>query len=191
MIIKLLRVSVIMFFCFAFLTGIIYPLLFTGFVQVIFPHQANGSLIIHNDEVDGSELIGQQFNQPKYFWSRPSATGDYPYNASASSGSNLSVMNLDLIEYVQKRISNLNADDPSKHIQIPVDLITASGSGLDPNISLAAARYQAERVAKVREIPVEQVLTLIDQYSEGRQFGFLGEPRVNVLKLNLALDALK
>ncbi len=191
MIIKQLRISVILFFCFAFLTGIIYPSLFTEFVQVIFPHQANGSLIIRNDEVEGSELIGQQFNQPKYFWGRPSATGNYPYNAAASSGSNLSAMNPDLIDNVQKRISYLNEVDPSKHIQIPVDLITSSGSGLDPHISLATAHYQAERVAKVREIPIEQVITLIDQNSEGRQFGFLGEPRVNVLKLNLALDALK
>jgi K+-transporting ATPase ATPase C chain len=191
MFIKQFKISIGMFLLLALLTGLIYPVVMTAIAQVIFPRQANGSLITSNNKIVGSELIGQQFDQPQYFWGRLSATGSYPYNAALSGGSNLSVMNPDLLKIVQGRINALNSADTNNQLPIPVDLVTASGSGLDPNISVAAARYQANRVAQARAIPVERVLSLIDQYTAGRQFGFLGEPRVNVLLLNLALDALK
>jgi potassium-transporting ATPase KdpC subunit len=191
MLLKQLKPAIIMLGIFILITGIIYPLVFTGIAQVIFPRQANGSLITQNNQVVGSQLIGQQFDDPKYFWGRPSATGSYPYYASASGGSNYSVMNQDLQKRVEEQIAALHAADPNNTQPIPVDLVTASGSGLDPNISIAAARYQAGRVAQARSIPVEQVMALIDQNTKGRQLGFLGEPRVNVLMLNLALDGLK
>ncbi len=191
MLLKQLKPAIIMLAIFIVITGLIYPLVFTGIAQVIFPRQANGSLITQDDQVIGSQLIGQQFDDPKYFWGRPSATGSYPYNASASAGSNYSVMNQDLQKAVEERMAALQAADPNNHQPIPVDLVTSSGSGLDPNISIAAARYQAGRVAQARGITVEQVMALIDQNTQGRQLGFLGEPRVNVLMLNLALDALK
>jgi K+-transporting ATPase ATPase C chain len=188
---KQLKIAAILFGLLTILTGLLYPALITGIAQVIFPHQANGSLITQNGQVVGSELIGQQFTDPKYFWGRLSDTGSYPYNASASGGSNLSVLNPNLQTAVQQRLSDLKAADPNNTLPIPVDLVTASGSGLDPNISLEAAQYQAPRIARLRGLSLGQVNTLINKYTTGRFLGFIGEPRVNVLELNLALDALK
>jgi K+-transporting ATPase ATPase C chain len=173
---------------FTVLMGIVYPLVVTGIAQLVFPHQANGSLIVVNGQAVGSALIGQSFDDPKYFWGRLSATGPYPYNAAASSGSNLGPSNPALLEAVEARIAALKAADPTNTQLIPVDLVTASGSGLDPDISVAAALYQVARVARVRGISEAAVRVLVNQSTEGRQIGFLGEPRVNVLKLNLALD---
>jgi K+-transporting ATPase ATPase C chain len=172
------------------LTGLVYPLAVTGMAQLFFPEQANGSLIVHNGKVIGSKLIGQYFDRPEYFWSRPSATSPFPYNAAASGGSNLGPTNPALIEAVKARVAALRAADPGNELPIPVDLVTASGSGLDPHISPAAALYQLKRVARARGLDENTVLTLVTQHTEGRQFGFLGEPRVNVLQLNLAIDAL-
>jgi K+-transporting ATPase ATPase C chain len=176
---------------FTLLTGVIYPLVVTGVAQLVFPHQANGSLIDANGQAAGSTLIGQQFADPKYFWGRLSATGPYPYNAAASSGSNLGPTNPALLDAVKARIAALRAADPTNIQPIPVDLVTASGSGPDPNISVAAALYQVPRVARVRGMSEAAVTSLVNQYTEGRQFGFLGEPRVNVLELNLALDGAR
>jgi K+-transporting ATPase ATPase C chain len=179
------------------ITGLIYPLVVTGIAQVVFPNQANGSLIVKDGKAVGSELIGQSFDDPKYFWGRLSATGTFPYNAfnaenlTASSGSNYGPLNPALLEAVQARIDALKAADPENTTPIPVDLVTASGSGLDPHISLAAASYQVPRVARERGLSEDAVRALVNQYTTGRQFGILGEPRVNVLKLNLALDGLK
>jgi potassium-transporting ATPase KdpC subunit len=179
------------------ITGVIYPLAVTGIAQVVFPHQANGSLITINGKTYGSELIGQQFDDPKYFWGRLSATGDFPYNAfnaetlTGSSGSNYGPLNPALTNMVQGRIDALKAVDPANTLPIPVDLVTASGSGLDPHISVAAAQYQVHRVAQARGLSDKAVQALVDRYSQGRQFGFLGEPRVNVLELNLALDGVQ
>lgn len=176
-------------------TGVAYPLIVTGFAQAVFHRQASGSLIEQDGQVIGSELIGQAFDAPNYFWGRPSATGPFPYNAAASSGSNLGPSNEALTEAVQTRIDALAAADQAHGINntapIPVDMVTASGSGLDPHISPAAAEYQAPRVARARGMDVEQVRLLVAEHTEGRQLGFMGEPRVNVLKLNLALDALQ
>ncbi|MBI3430971.1 MAG: potassium-transporting ATPase subunit KdpC [Hydrogenophilales bacterium] len=172
------------------LTGGVYPLLVTGIAQGIFPRQSNGSLIVQDGEVVGSELIGQPFTDPKYFWSRPSATSPMPYNAGASSGSNLGPLNPALEETVKARIAALKAADPANAAPIPVDLVTASGSGLDPHISPASARWQVPRIARIRGLGEDEVIHLIDAHTEGRQFGLLGEPRVNVLTLNLALDHL-
>lgn len=188
---KQFRPALILFAALAAITGLLYPLTITGLAQIIFPKQANGSLIINNGEIVGSALIGQQFTDPRYFWGRLSATSGSPYNASASGGSNYSVLNPDLEKQVQARVAALQALDPDNHQPIPVDLVTASGSGLDPDISIAAARYQAPRVARLRGLSVDQVLALIDQRTEGRILGFLGEPRVNVLELNLALDGIQ
>jgi K+-transporting ATPase ATPase C chain len=188
---KQLKPTLIIFALLTVITGIFYPLLITGLAQLIFPHQANGSLIIQDGKVLGSELIGQQFDQPKYFWGRLSATGNNPYNASDSGGSNYGVLNSDLLKQVEGRLAALHAADPGNTQPVPVDLVTASGSGLDPHISIAAALYQAGRVARVRTMTPDQVTKLINQYTEGRQFGFLGEPRVNVLELNLALDRIQ
>jgi potassium-transporting ATPase KdpC subunit len=179
------------------ITGVLYPLAVTGIAQLVFPHQANGSLIVIDGKTYGSELVGQQFGAPKYFWGRLSATGIFPYNAfnaetlTGSSGSNYGPLNPALTDAARARIDALKAADPGNTLPIPVDLVTASGSGLDPHISVAAALYQIHRVAQARGLSDEAVQTLVKQYTEGRQFGFLGEPRVNVLELNLALDGLK
>ena len=170
------------------LTGLLYPLAVTGLAQLLFPHQANGSLVVRDEKVIGSELIGQYFDQSKYFWSRPSATSPFPYNAAASSGSNLGPTNPALYEAVKGRVAALRTADPPNDQPIPVDLVTASGSGLDPHISLAAAAFQVRRVARARGLEEGAVERLVMQYTEGRQFALLGESRVNVLKLNLALD---
>ena len=188
---KQLKPALIIFLSMTVLTGIIYPLAITGIAQVIFPRQANGSLITLNGQVVGSSLIGQQFDDPKYFWGRLSDTGDHPYNASASSGSNFGSTNPALLQQVQARLKALHEADPANTQPVPVDLVTASGSGLDPDISIAAAQYQAPRIARVRGIALDSVMALINQHTQGRQLGFLGEPRVNVLELNLALDELK
>jgi K+-transporting ATPase ATPase C chain len=193
---KQLKIALILFGLLTVLTGLIYPAVITGIAQVVFPNQANGSLITQNGQVVGSALIGQEFTAPKYFWGRLSATGDHAYNAAASSGSNLGPTNPALQKEVSDRIAALKAVDGGNELHgnnqpIPVDLVTSSGSGLDPDISVAAAQYQAARVAKARGLPLNKVQTLINQSTTGHQFGFLGEPRVNVLKLNLALDGLK
>jgi len=182
-----LRPAFFMLLIFTVITGVIYPLSVTGIAQVIFPHQANGSVIVLDGNAYGSELIGQQFDDPKYFWGRPSAAG---YNATASSGSNYGPLNPALMDSVQERIDALHAADPNNTLPLPVDLVTASGSGLDPHISVAAALYQVSRVASARGWSEAEVTSLVEQYTEGRQFGFFGESRVNVLKLNLALDGL-
>ena len=192
-----LRPAFMMLLVLTVITGLIYPLAVTGIAQVAFPHQANGSIITVNGKAVGSELIGQQFDDPKYFWGRISATGAFPYNAfnaetlTGSSGSNYGPLNSALTDMVQGRIDALKAADPQNTLPIPVDLVTASGSGLDPNISIAAAQYQVHRVAQARGLSNEAIQTLVNQYTQGRQFGFLGEPTVNVLELNLALDGLK
>lgn len=173
------------------LTGLFYPLAITGMAQLLFPDQANGSLIVRDGRVIGSKLIGQYFDKPEYFWGRPSATAPFPYNAAASGGSNLGPTNPALIEAVKARVAALRAADPGNELPIPVDLVTASGSGLDPHISPAAALYQLKRVSRARGLDDDSVLRLVTQHTEGRQFGFLGESRVNVLELNLALNALK
>jgi len=173
------------------ITGIAYPLVVTGLGQGLFKAQANGSLIEHNGAVVGSSLIGQQFDAPEYFWGRLSATSPMPYNASNSGGSNLGPTNPALQDEIKGRIAALKAADPASTQPVPVDLVTSSGSGLDPEITPAAALYQVGRVAKARGLPVDQVQQLVTSYTSGRQFGILGEARVNVLELNLALDALK
>lgn len=184
------RPALVLFVLFTLLTGVVYPLLVTAVAQTTFPHQANGSLIEHEGMIVGSELIGQPFSDPAYFWSRPSATTPYPYNAAASAGSNLAASNPALTAQVQARIAALQAADPGNPLPIPVDLVTASGSGLDPHISVAAAQYQANRVAQARGLSITEVNKLIEANMDGRFLGLLGEPRVNVLKLNLALDDL-
>ncbi len=193
-----LRPAIAILVLFTIITGVIYPLVVTGIAQVVFPSQANGSLIMAEDgKAVGSELIGQQFDDPKYFWGRISATGTFAYNAfnaenlTASSGSNYGPLNQALLDMVQARIDALQAADPDNTLPIPVDLVTASGSGLDPHISVAAALYQVHRVATVRGLSEAEVQSLVEQYTEGRQFGFLGEPRVNVLLLNLALAEIQ
>jgi len=186
-----LKIALIFLGIFTVITGIVYPLFVTGIAQAFFHRQANGSLITDNGTNAGSELIGQPFSDPKYFWGRLSATAPFPYNASASSGSNYGPSNPALREAVQARIDALKAVDPGNIQPIPVDLVTFSASGLDPDISVAAADYQIPRVARYRGLGEQQVKVLVNQFTEGRQFGILGEPRVNVLKLNLALDALK
>ena len=183
-----LRPALVLLAILTVLTGVAYPLVVTGIAQLVFPRQANGSLIVTNGRVLGSTLIGQPFDDPKYFWGRPSATLPVPYNATASSGSNLGPTNPDLIRAVQGRVDAVRAADPGNTDPVPVDLVTASGSGLDPHISPAAAAYQIRRVARVRHLSEESVRVLVARHTEGRQLGFLGEPRVNVLALNLALD---
>ena len=170
------------------LTGIVYPYLVTAIAQLAFPGAANGSLIVDNGKALGSSLVGQPFDDPKYFWSRPSATSPQPYNAAASSGSNQGPRNPALADAVAGRIKALRDADPDNKAPVPVDLVTASGSGLDPDISVAAAEYQIHRVAKTRGVAEDKVRALVANSTTGRTFGVLGEPRVNVLELNLALD---
>ena len=183
-----LRPAIVSLIMLTALTGLLYPVVVTGIAQVLFPHQANGSLIVKDGKAVGSALIGQPFDDPKYFWGRPSATSPFPNNAAASSGSNLSPTNPALISAVQGRVDALRAADPTSKAAVPVDLVTASGSGLDPHISPAAALYQVSRVARERKLAPEAVRALVDRHTEGRFLGLLGEPRVNVLVLNLALD---
>lgn len=186
---KLLRQSFMLLLVLTVITGVLYPLAATGLSQWMFPHQANGSLIERDGKPIGSALIGQSFTDPRYFWGRPSATSPNPYNASASSGSNQGPTNPVLADAVKQRIAALRAADPGNRAPVPVDLVTASGSGLDPEISQAAAQYQLGRVARARGLSGAQVQALVNQSTSGRQLGVLGEPRVNVLRLNLALDA--
>ncbi len=188
---KHLRIAAISIVLFTVLTGLLYPLVITGIAQVVFPWQANGSLIRENGKVVGSALIGQQLTAPKYFWSRPSATEPFPYNAAASSGANYGPMNPVFLAKVKARIARLKQADPGDKRPIPVDLVTSSASGLDPEITVAAALYQLPRVARARHMSVSEVRSLIQKYTEGRFLGLLGEPGVNVLKLNLALDRLQ
>jgi K+-transporting ATPase ATPase C chain len=193
-VIKGIKTAALLLVALTILTGGLYPLVITGVAQIAFPHPANGSLIVRGGEVLGSELIGQPFDDPRYFWGRPSATATYPYNAfdavhlTASSGSNLGPSNPALLAAIRERVEALHQADPGNTAPIPVDLVTASASGLDPHISLAAALYQVPRVARQRGLAEEQVHALVERYAQGRQLGFLGEPRVNVLELNLALD---
>lgn len=184
-----LRSALVMLILMTVLTGGIYPALVTGIAQVVFPSQANGSLLEKDGKPVGSSLIGQPFSDPKHFWSRPSGTSPYPNNASSSSGSNQGPLNPALKEAVEGRVKALREADPENKAPVPVDLVTASGSGVDPHISPAAAEYQMNRVAKARGMSPEAVRALVAQHTSGRQLGFLGEPAVNVLELNLALDA--
>lgn len=184
-----LKPALILLTLLTLLTGVAYPLLITGIAQLVFPRQANGSLIIDaNGNALGSMLIGQPFQSPGYFWGRPSATAPYPYNAGASGGSNLGPTNPALLDAVKARIEALHAVDPENKASVPVDLVTASASGLDPHISPAAAYYQVKRVATNRHLAEAEVKSLVDQYTESRQWGLFGEPRVNVLMLNRNLD---
>jgi len=186
-----LRPALVLFAGLTLITGVAYPLLTTGIGQVLFPQQVSGSLITENGKVIGSALIGQSFTEPKYFWGRPSATGPTPYNAGASSGSNQGPLNPALTTAVSERVAALRQLDPSNTTAVPVDLVTASASGLDPDISPAAAYYQAARVSRLRQLSLEIVNALIAKHTESRQFGILGEARVNVLLLNIALDKLE
>jgi K+-transporting ATPase ATPase C chain len=184
----LIRPALSLFVLLSAITGIVYPLAVTGVARVAFPAQAGGSLILKDGKPVGSSLIGQNFSDPKYFWGRPSATGPMPYNGGSSSGSNQGPLNPALVDAVKGRVEALRAADPGNNAPVPVDLVTASGSGLDPHISPAAAEYQAARVGKLRGLSADAVKALIAQHTAGRFFGLLGEARVNVLELNLALD---
>jgi K+-transporting ATPase ATPase C chain len=186
-----IRPAIVVFSALTLICGVIYPLAVTGVGAAVFPSQAAGGIVEVNGKAVGSTLIGQAFSSPQYFWGRPSATGPMPNNASGSSGSNQGPNHPALLDAVKGRIDALKAADPSNMAAIPVDLVTASASGLDPEISLAAARYQANRVAAARKMPAEQVLALIDGHQQKQYLGFFGEPRVNVLQLNLALDQAK
>ena len=188
---NILRPALVLFFVFTLITGVAYPLLVTGAALALFPAQASGSLVLRDGKPVGSALIGQNFSEPKHFWGRPSATGPMPYNAAASSGSNQGPLNPALTDAVKARVQALRDADPGNTAAVPVDLVTASASGLDPHISPAGARYQANRVAKARGLAPEKVLALVDAQVEQAWLGVLGEARVNVLKLNLALDALR
>jgi K+-transporting ATPase ATPase C chain len=188
---SLLRPALTLLIVLSLITGVAYPLAMTGIARLIFPQQAAGSLIERGGKPVGSMLIGQAFSDPKYFWSRPSSTSPMPYNASASSGSNLGPLNPALADAVKSRIEALRAADPGNNAPVPADLVYSSASGLDPHISVVAADYQAGRVARIRNLPLERVRALIVEHSEGPLLGFLGEPRVNVLALNLALDAAR
>lgn len=187
---KQLKQAFLLLIAFGLLTGILYPLVITGMAQVLFPRQANGSLIYQDGKPVGSSLIGQSFTDPKYFWSRPSATTPMPYNAESSGGSNLGPTNQELAKTVQERIAILKDSNSDNNAPIPVDLVTSSASGLDPHISPAAAEYQAERVAQARGLEAKIVRQLVAKHTESRTFGLLGEPRVNVVELNLDLDAV-
>lgn len=188
---SILRPAIFLLVIMTVLTGIAYPFVVTGVAQAIFPARAAGSLIYRDGKVVGSRLIGQPFSDPRYFWSRPSATSPQPYDGSSSGGSNLGPLNPALTDAVKAHIAALRAADPTNHAPIPVDLVTASASGLDPDISLAAAYYQAGRVARVRGLAPARVKALIGAHSRRSLLGVIGSPRVDVLELNLALDALK
>jgi K+-transporting ATPase ATPase C chain len=188
---NLFRPLLVIFAVLTALTGLAYPAVMTAFGQAALRDQANGSLLEQNGKLVGSQLIGQQFDAPQYFWGRLSATSPMPYNAQGSSGSNLGPTNPALLDEVNGRIAALKAAGTDMSKPVPVDLVTSSGSGLDPEISPAAAAYQTARVAKARGLAPNDVQALVDRYTAGRQFGILGEPRVNVLKLNLALDEMK
>ena len=183
-----LRAALTIFGLLALVTGVAYPLLVTLIAQGVFPHRANGSVLVQNGKAVGSELIGQHFDDPRYFWGRPSATTPMPYNAGSSGGSNLGPTNPDQLDAVKKRIEAIRSAQPDETRSVPVDLVTASASGLDPHISPAAAEYQVTRVARARGLTVDEVRRLVAEHTEGRTLGLLGEPRVNVLRLNLALD---
>jgi len=186
---KMIQPAVVIFVLLSLLTGVIYPVLVTLAAQSLFPNQANGSLLYNAaGKPIGSDLIGQTFNDPRYFWGRPSATSPTPYNAAASSGSNLGPTNPVLIDAVAARVKALRDADPSNRAPVPVDLVTASASGLDPHISLAAAEYQIPRIAKTRNVDPAKLRDLVTRHSEGRQWYIFGEPRINVLKINLFLD---
>ena len=188
---SVLRPAATLLALFTLTTGIGYPLAVTGAARIIFPAQANGSLVEANGRVVGSSLVGQSFDDPRYFWGRPSATSTSPYDASASAGSNLGPTNPALATAVRERVAALRAADPERaSMPVPVDLVTGSASGLDPHVSPAAALYQVQRVARVRGVPEDRVRTLVEAHIEERTLGVLGEPRVNVLRLNLALDEL-
>lgn len=187
----LIRPAIILFLVMTILTGILYPFAVTGLAQLLFREQASGSLVIMDGHAVGSRLIGQSFSAPRYFWSRPSATAPPPYNALASSGSNQGPLNPALTDAIKARIDAFKAADPTNTLSIPVDLVTASGSGLDPDISIAAVRYQAARVAHARGLTPQQMESLLAKHAQGRFLGLIGEPRINVLELNLALDALE
>ncbi|MBV8047718.1 MAG: potassium-transporting ATPase subunit KdpC [Paludibacterium sp.] len=188
--IKTFRPAIVLFVAFTVLTGLVYPLVMTGLAQAIFPHEANGSLVVKDGKVIGSSLIGQNFSDNRYFWSRPSATSPQPNNAANSGASNLGPTNSALTDAVKARIDALKAAGPVPAGAVPVDLVTASASGLDPDISPAAAYYQVLRVAAVRKLPADKVKALVDSHITPPQWGFLGEARVNVLQLNLDLDRL-
>ena len=183
-----IRTAILSVLVLTFVTGIAYPLVVTGIAQLLFPQAANGSVIERDGKPVGSALIGQPFSDPRYFWSRPSATAPFPYNSASSGGSNLGPTNPALTDAVKQRIDALRAADPANAAPVPVDLVTASGSGLDPQISPAAAEYQVARVARARGMSADAVRKLVAAATEGRQLGVLGEPRVDVLALNLALD---
>jgi K+-transporting ATPase ATPase C chain len=191
MFVRLIRPAVSLLALMTILLGIVYPLVITGVAKVAFSRQAEGSLIYQNGKLIGSTLIGQSFSDPKYFWGRPSATSPQPYNGLASSGSNLGPLNPALLDAVKANVKALHDADPDNRQPVPVDLVTASGSGLDPEISPAGAHYQAARVARARNLPLAQVQALIGAHEQGRLFGLFGERRVNVLNLNLALDRLR
>lgn len=184
----MIRASILTLVWMTALTGLVYPLAMTGLCEVLFPRQARGSLIVDHGRVEGSWLLGQPFSGPEYFWPRPSATTPGPYNSAASSGSNLGPLNAHLRKAMEDRRRALREADPGNPADIPIDLLTASASGLDPHISPAAAEYQASRVARLRGLDIAAVRALIAAHTEGRQWGFLGEPRVNVVALNRALD---
>ena len=188
---KLLYPSVILLILMTLLTGLAYPLLITGIAQTVFPDKANGSLIGQDGKFVGSRLIGQNFSKPGYFWGRPSATSPRPYNAEASSGSNLGPTNPQLVDNVKERIAQLKKADPDNNLPVPVNLVTSSGSGLDPHISKASAVYQIKRVARARHMTEEQVSDLVTKYTIPMRFHFFGEEKVNVLELNLALDKME
>lgn len=191
MFVRLIRPAVSLLVLMTLLLGLGYPLVITGLAKVAFPRKAEGSLIVRDGKLIGSKLIGQSFSDPKYFWGRPSATAPQPYNGLASSGSNLGPLNPALLDQVKANAKALHDADPDNRRLVPVDLVTASASGLDPDISPAAARYQAARVARARNLPLAQVEALIKSHQRGRLLGFIGERRINVLELNLALDGTR